>query len=75
MIYDKTLNMSFQQKMKTIQYNAALATTSAIRGSYKEKLYGELVLETLQQLRLHRKFCSSFLLMYPFIEEPLKCHF
>ena len=33
MIYDQTFNMSFQQKMETIQYNAALAITGTIRGS------------------------------------------
>lgn len=47
--YDQTLNMSFQQKVETIQYNAALAITSPIRGSSREKLYQELGLETLQQ--------------------------
>ena len=41
MIYDYTLNMPFQQKMETIQYNAALAITGAIRGSFREKLYQE----------------------------------
>ena len=30
-IYGQTFNMSFQQKMETIQYNAALAITGAIR--------------------------------------------
>ena len=40
MVYDQTLNMSFQQKMEAIQYNAALAITGAMRGnSSKEKLY------------------------------------
>ena len=34
--------------METIQYNAALATTNAIRGSYRQKLYQELGLKTLQ---------------------------
>ena len=48
MIYDQTFNMSFQQKMETIQYSAALAITGAIRGSSREKLYQELGLETLQ---------------------------
>ena len=38
MIYDQTFNMSFQQKMETIQYNATLAITGAIRGSSREKL-------------------------------------
>ena len=49
MIYDQTFNMSFQQKMETMQYNAALAITGPIRGSSREKLYQELGLETLQQ--------------------------
>ena len=40
--YDQTFNMSFQQKMETIQYNAALAITDKIRGSSREKLYQEL---------------------------------
>ena len=35
-IYDQTFNMSFQQKMETIQDNAALAITDAIRGSSRE---------------------------------------
>ena len=33
MIYDQTFKMLFQQKMETIQYNAALAITGGIRGS------------------------------------------
>ena len=33
MIYDQTFNMTFQQKMETIQYNAVLAITGVIRGS------------------------------------------
>ena len=41
-IFDQTFNMLFQQKMETIQYNAALAITGAIRGSFKKKLYQEL---------------------------------
>ena len=45
----QSFNMSFQQKMEAIQYNAALAITGAIRGSSREKLYQELGLETLQQ--------------------------
>ena len=46
-IYDQTFNMSLQQKMETIQHNAALAITGAIRGSSREELYQELGLETL----------------------------
>ena len=36
-IYDQTYNKSFYQKMESIQYNAALAITGAIRGTSKEK--------------------------------------
>ena len=49
MIYDQTFNMLFQQIMETIQYNASLAITGAIRGSSREKLYQKLDLETRQK--------------------------
>ena len=52
--------MLFQQKMETIQYNTALATTGAIRGSSREKPYQELDLETLQQRRWYRKLYCSY---------------
>ena len=45
--------------METIQYNAALAITGAIRGSSREKLYQELGLETLQQRRWIENFVST----------------
>ena len=63
MIYHQTFNMSFQQKMETIQYNAALALTDAIRGSSREKLYQELGLETLQELRWYRELCCFYKLL------------
>ena len=50
-IYDQAYNASFHQKLDSIQYNAALATTGAIRGTSKEKLYDELGLETLEKRR------------------------
>ena len=36
-LYDKAYNMSFHQKLESIQYNACLAITGAIRGTSKEK--------------------------------------
>ena len=60
MIYDQSFNMSFQRKMESIQYNAALVITGAIRGSSREKLYQELGLETLQQRRWYRKLCCFY---------------
>ena len=56
-IYDQTYNDSFHQKMESIQYNAALAITGAIRGTSREKLYQELGLELLRKRRWYRKLC------------------
>ena len=56
-IYDQHYNNSFHQKLESIQYNAALAITGAIRASSKEKLYQELGLESLKQRRWFRKLC------------------
>ena len=56
-IYDQAYNLSFHQKLESIQYNAALALTGAIRGSSREKLYQELGLESLQLRRWYRKLC------------------
>ena len=54
-IHDQHYNNSFHQKLESIQHNAVLAITSAIRGSSTEKLYQELGLESLQQRRWFRK--------------------
>jgi len=59
-IYDQAFNNSFHQKLESIQYNAALAITGAIRGTSTEKLYQELGLESLQQRRWYRKLCIFF---------------
>ena len=41
-IYDQSNNDFFSNKLGTIQYNAALAITEAVRGTSKTKLYKEL---------------------------------
>ena len=57
-IYDQAYIQSFQQKVESIQYVAALATTGAIRGTSKERLFEELGLESLQRRWWYRKlFC------------------
>ena len=43
-IYDQTYNTSFHQKLESLQYNAVLAITGAIRGTSNEK-HNELGLE------------------------------
>ena len=35
-IYDQTYNTSFHQRLESLQYNAALVITGAIRGTSKE---------------------------------------
>ena len=55
-IYNQPLNSSFQNKVESIQYNAWLAITGAIRGTSKERLYEELGLEFLQHYRWDGKF-------------------
>ena len=50
-INDQAYNEIFHQKFESIQYNACLALSGAIRGSSREKLYDELGLESLQRQR------------------------
>ena len=58
-IYDKAFNESFHTKLESLQYNATLAITGAIKGSSTEKIYEELGLESLKSRRWYRKM--SFL--------------
>ena len=62
-IYDQSFNNSFYQKIGSIQYNAALPITDAIRGSSRTKSYHELDLEPLQQQRWYRKLFYFFKLI------------
>ena len=54
-LYDQACIMSFHQRLKSIQYNACLVITGAIRGTLKENLYQELGVESLQLRRWFRK--------------------
>ena len=57
-LYDQKFNNFFlYERLESIQYNAALALTGAVRGSSREKLYQELDFESLQQPRWYRKLC------------------
>ena len=47
-IYDQPNNSNLSDKIESVQYNAVLAITGAIRGTSKEKLYQELGLESLR---------------------------
>ena len=54
-IYDQAYNSVFHDKLESIQYNACLAITGAIRGTATEKIYQELGLESLKPRRWFRK--------------------
>ena len=56
-IYDRPNIDSFVNKIESVQYNAALAITGAIRGTSRERLYEELGLEHLSDRRWYRKLC------------------
>ena len=53
-VYDQP-NKSFCQKIETVQYNAALAITGAIKGTSQIKLYNKLGLEFPEFRRWFRK--------------------
>ena len=59
-MYDQASNESFHQRIESIQYNAAIAITSAIRGTSSKKLYQELGLESLRSRRWLRKLCLFY---------------
>ena len=64
-IYDEAFNNSFHQKIESLQYNAALAITGAIRGTSRKKNYQKLGLESLQQRRfffkIYKNQCPKYL--------------
>ena len=62
-LYDQAYNMSFHHKLESIQYNAWLAITGAIRGISKKKIYQELGLESVQLWRWYRKL-GMFYVIY-----------
>ena len=62
-LYNQPYNMSFHQKLESIQCNACLAITGVIQGTSKEKLYQEIGLDSLQLRRWYRKL-GAFLEMF-----------
>ena len=57
MIYDEAYNGTFHQIVESIQHNACLALSGAIRDSLRKKLYHELGLESLQHQHWYKKLC------------------
>ena len=59
-IYDQAYNSAFHDKRKSVQHNACLAITGAIRGASIEKIYQELGSESLKPRRWFRKHCHFY---------------
>ena len=59
-LYDQAFNLSFQHKLESIQYRACLAITGAMRGTFKEKIYQEPGLESLQSRRWYRNLTMFY---------------
>ena len=57
----------YLKKIESLQYNAALAITGAIKGSSKEKLYQELAFESLKDKRWMRKLCYLYKVILTFL--------
>ena len=67
-IYHRVFNKSFHKNLESIQYNAAIAITGAIRGTSSGELFQELGLESLVLVKnmfiLHN--FSSKIFLVPF---------
>ena len=59
-IYAQINNQSFTDRIESVQYNAALAITGAIRGTSRDKLYKELGMESLQNRQWMRRLCYFY---------------
>ena len=59
-IYDQPHNDTFCRRIESLQYNAALAITGAIKGSSRDRLYQELGLESLSNRRWYRRLVYFF---------------
>ena len=54
-IYDKPFNDAYKEKLEKVQYSAALIVTGVIKGTFWERFYKELGLESLCDRRWYLK--------------------
>ena len=62
-IYDRSNNDSFSDKIEQLQYKACLAITGAIQGTSRECLYNELGIESLSSRSWCRKLRAIYKLL------------
>ena len=70
-IHDQPNSSRLSAKIESLQYNAPLAITGAIRGTSKDKLYQELGLESLKD----RRWLRSMSYLYKIISTKLPPYF
>ena len=73
-IYDNPGNMALVNRLESVQYNAALAITGCIRGTSRDKLYGEIGLESLFDRRYCRKLCFFYKIVNGYSPQYLLSH-
>ena len=79
-LYDKSKNENFQNKLGKVQYRACLAITNAIQGTSKDRLYDELGLYFLTNRRWKSKLIFFYKIvngmlpnyLYSFLDFPKK---
>ena len=64
-VYDFPGNASFIQELESVQYNASLAITRCFWGTPRDKLYFELGLESLGDMR----FCRRLIAFYKIVNK------
>ena len=57
-LYHQPNNESMSSKLESVQYNAALPTSGAIKGTSRSKLHKELGLKSLKSRRTFKRLCS-----------------
>ena len=62
-MYDQPENESFSSKIESVQYNASLVITGAIKETSSKKLYQEIGLESLRSRRWLRRMCYFYKLI------------
>ena len=61
-IFDHGYNKSFHDNLDSIQYNALMAVTGAIKGTLKKNLFHQLDQQPLQHSWWLRKLCTSYMI-------------
>ena len=70
-LYDKTENQNFQNKLEKGQCKACLAIIGAIQGTSKQKIYNELGLHTLIERRWHSQLTFLYKIVNGLLPEYL----